>query len=101
MRNSALAVLVLGALTMIGNTPAKAYGSRHAFCLQGDESPGLSACTYDSYAQCLASASGRPLYCIANPYFTGASDDPYAYSNRNRPFPPRYIPYPPNANWMR
>jgi hypothetical protein len=43
-----------------------------------------------------ASASGRSLTCIANPYFAGQSDDPYAYQNRSRPFPPNYIPVPPN-----
>ena len=49
--------------------------------LQGDEYPGLSACTFDTYEQRVATASGRKVYCIANPYFTGASDDPYAYQN--------------------
>ena len=47
--------------------------------------------------QCLASASGRNLACIANPYFAGASDDPYAYQNRGRAFPPGYYPDPPMA----
>ena len=65
--------------------PAHAVGDRHAFCLQGDEFPGLSNCTYDTYAQCMASASGRLLTCVANPYFVGESDDPYAYQNRGRP----------------
>jgi hypothetical protein len=34
----------------------------------------------------MATASGRFLTCIANPYYLGPSDDPYAYRNRNRPF---------------
>ena len=42
------------------------------------------------------SASGRGLTCIANPYFAGASNDPYAFQNRSRPFPPNYIPMQPN-----
>ncbi len=48
----------------IGTMPAHAVGDRHAFCLQGDEFPGLSNCTYDTYAQCMASASGRFLTCV-------------------------------------
>ena len=75
-----------------GTTPAKAYGARHPFCLTGDEWPGLSNCTFDSYAQCQASASGRPLTCIANPYFGGQSDYPYAYPNRARLFAPSFDP---------
>ncbi len=101
MRNIAAVVLALGAATTFGNQPANAVGVRHPFCIQGDEYPGLSNCAFDSYAQCMASASGRFLTCIANPFFAGASDDPYAYPNRKRPFPSRYVPYPPNPYWER
>ena len=64
----------------------------HPFCLTGDEWPGLSNCRFDTYAQCQASASGRALTCIANPYFVGQSDDPYAYQNRPRAQTPGYSP---------
>jgi hypothetical protein len=77
--------------------PARAFGTSHPFCLTGDEWPGLSNCRFDSYAQCQASASGRALTCIANPYFAGQSDDPYAYQNRPRSFAPAYPPPP----WLR
>jgi len=95
-------VLVAAALTscgllLMGVPSAQAVGSRHAFCLQGNEYPGLSYCVFDTYAQCLASASGRNLACVANPYFAGASDDPYAYQNRGRAIPPGYYPDPPMA----
>lgn len=70
------------------SAPARAFGTTHPFCLTGDEWPGLSNCRFDSYAQCQASASGRALTCIANPYFAGQSDDPYAYQNRPRSFAP-------------
>src|SRR6202008_637565 len=70
----ALLALTLGASTMLRSTPANAYGMRPAFCIQGDESPGLSTGTFDTYAQCQASASGRNHACIANPYFGGPTD---------------------------
>ncbi|MHC2279663.1 hypothetical protein ACVME8_006306 [Bradyrhizobium diazoefficiens] len=76
------------ALAFSASTPARAFGTHHAFCLTGDEWPGLSNCRFDTYAQCQASASGRALTCIANPYFGGQSDDPYAYQNRPRAFAP-------------
>jgi hypothetical protein len=99
MRNIVVSGLAACGLAMLGALPAHAVGSRHAFCLQGDEYPGLSSCTFDSYGQCMATASGRFLTCVANPYFVGESDDPYAYRNRNRPFrsaypaPRYYSPY--------
>ena len=95
MRRIVLASFAAIALPLIAAMPARAVGDRHAFCLQGNDAPGLSQCTFDTYAQCLATASGRFLTCVANPYFIGESDDPYAYQNRGRPFPPTYIPAPP------
>lgn len=90
-----VAIFSLGLATfavMFGeSTPTRAFGTNHAFCLTGDQWPGLSNCRFDTYAQCQASASGRALTCIANPYFAGRSDDPYAYPNRPRPQMPGYL----------
>ncbi|WP_074123096.1 DUF3551 domain-containing protein [Bradyrhizobium sp. AS23.2] len=87
-----LPALATFAFSFSTSTPARAFGTHHAFCLTGDEWPGLTNCTFDSYAQCQASASGRALTCIANPYFAGQSDDPYAYQNRPRAQIPGYSP---------
>jgi hypothetical protein len=103
---AALAIggLALGGLMPIGIGPAHAVGIRHAFCLQGDEYPGLSYCTFDTYAQCQATASGRLLQCIANPYFAGVSDDPratpypYPHRQRIRSRPPAPNPFAPLPN---
>jgi hypothetical protein len=95
MRNVVLIALAAGGLALFGAVPAHAVGTRYPFCIQGNEFPGLSNCTFTSYAQCMATASGRFLTCVANPYFAGRTDDPYAYHNRNRPFPPTYYSVPP------
>jgi hypothetical protein len=79
MRNAILALLAVGGLTVIGAPPAEAFGTRYPFCIQGDEYPGLSNCTFTSYEQCQATASGRFLYCIANPYYVGVNNNPRAY----------------------
>jgi Protein of unknown function (DUF3551) len=84
MRYIVFAALAMGALVIAGAGPAQAVGIRHPFCLQGNEHPGLSDCTFDYYGQCMATASGRFLTCVANPYYAGASDDPYAYRHRHR-----------------
>lgn len=80
------------AFVLSASSPARAFGTHHPFCLTGDEWPGLSNCRFDSYAQCQASASGRALTCIANPFFAGQSDDPYAYQNRPHAQTPGYSP---------
>jgi hypothetical protein len=94
MRNSMnkmiLTLLATGGLCALGALPAKAVGTRYPFCIQGDEYPGLSYCTFTSYEQCQATASGRFLQCIANPYYVGGGDDPRAYRGRGRPLPPVY-----------
>jgi hypothetical protein len=98
MRAALLVALVIGGSSFLPNEPAHAVGIRHAFCLQGQEYPGLSYCTFDTYAQCQATASGRLLQCIANPYFAGVSDDPratpYPYPQRQRIRPHRPAPNP-------
>jgi Protein of unknown function (DUF3551) len=82
MRRMILFLLTTGAVAAFGAAPAAAVGIRYPFCIQGEEYPGLSNCTFTSYEQCQATASGRWLYCIANPYYVGDSD---RRSYRNTP----------------
>jgi hypothetical protein len=79
MRNVILALLAASGLAMIGTAPAEAVGTRYPFCIQGNEHPGLSNCTFTSYEQCQASASGRFLYCIENPYYNAGNPAPRGY----------------------
>ena len=90
MRHIVITVLAAAGLATLTAPPAQAVGTRHPFCLQGDEFPGLCHCTFDSYEQCMATASGRFLTCIANPFFGDLADNPYAYRTRNRPPPPPF-----------
>ena len=92
MRKAILALLAASALTALGTAPAAAVGTRYPFCLQGDEYPGLSHCVFTSYEQCQATASGRSLTCIANPYFVGNSEPP---PSAYRPLPGRALPPAP------
>jgi hypothetical protein len=89
------AAVTLAGLTLISSQPAHAYPAQHAFCLQGDVYPGWSFCKFDTYAQCWATASGINAACVANPFYGGESDDPYAYQNRPRPYAPRHYRAPP------
>jgi hypothetical protein len=58
-----LAVMAAGAATVA--TPAAAYD--YPYCLQGSGVGIPGDCSYRSYAQCMASASGRRAYCNINP----------------------------------
>jgi hypothetical protein len=93
MRRVILALLTAGGFAALGAMPAEAVGTRFPFCIQGDDQPGLSNCTFTSYEQCQATASGRRLWCIANPYYVGDSDAP-PYAGRGRRLPPAYPGYP-------
>ncbi len=83
MRNLVLVLLAASGLAMIGAAPAAAVGTRYPFCIQGNEYPGLSNCTFTSYEQCQATASGRLLYCVENPYYNPGEPDPRAYRSRH------------------
>jgi Protein of unknown function (DUF3551) len=68
LRNAKLAMLVLlavGAATTAGSGPAAAFD--YPWCAQGRDVGIPGECSYQSYAQCLASASGRGLSCNINP----------------------------------
>jgi hypothetical protein len=68
MRNAMLAILALSAATVAtvaGSSPAAAYD--YPYCLQGRGIGIPGECSSTSYSQCMASASGRALYCNVNP----------------------------------
>ena len=93
MRNLVLALLSASGLAMVGAAPAEAVGTRYPYCIQGNEIPGLSQCNFTSYEQCQATASGRYLWCIENPYYNpGPENEPRATRGRDRgqPVYPRY-----------
>ena len=88
MRSTLLLLLAVCG-NFAASAPAQAVGTRYPFCIQGDEQPGLSNCTFTSYEQCAATASGRRLYCIQNPYYVGETEPPPPSSQRMPP-PPGY-----------
>jgi hypothetical protein len=68
MRKTILTVVVLSAaaiVTAAGSGPAAAYD--YPWCAQGRGVGIPGDCSYQTYGQCMASASGRNLYCNINP----------------------------------
>jgi hypothetical protein len=69
MRKTMLAivtVLAAGTASLAGTAPAAAYD--YPWCVQGKEVGYPGDCSYTTYQQCQASASGRYAYCGINPY---------------------------------
>ena len=70
MRKTILAgmTILAGAITTLAcSTPAAAID--YPWCVQGREVGYPGDCSYTTYAQCQASASGRYAYCAQNPIF--------------------------------
>jgi hypothetical protein len=79
---------------------ASAYAqvsTRYPFCLQGDEYPGWSNCSFSSYQQCQATASGTFDECLANPWYqTSDNGTPAPEANTDGPaFSPLPVGPPP------
>ena len=68
MRKVMLAMLALTAVG-VGSTagPAPAAAQDYPYCIQGGGWGIPGDCSYATYAQCMASASGRRVYCNINP----------------------------------
>ncbi len=60
-----MAVTAVGAATLATSAPAAAFD--YPYCLQGGGFGYPGECSYSTYAQCQASASGRRAYCGVNP----------------------------------
>ena len=81
MRNLLLALAVLGTGFAVQSAPAQARD--YPFCLQGrDIATGQGDCSYSTYQQCQARASGTYAGCYANPYY--AYDEEPVYQPRRR-----------------
>jgi hypothetical protein len=73
MRKVIGALLVCCAASTMGALPATARD--FPFCIKGcDFGGGRGDCSFSSYQQCQAAASGRDAYCDANPYFSANAE---------------------------
>ena len=81
-----LAVAAVGAGSTAGSAPAAAYD--YPWCAQGRGFGIPGDCSYSTYEQCQASASGRGLYCNVNPRAAFAQQP-----RRGRYYRQQYYPY--------
>jgi Protein of unknown function (DUF3551) len=66
-----LAAFAVVAVAAIGMVPDAAQAGGYPFCIKGGgyESP-VGDCSFYTYQQCLATASGRKAYCDVNPFYS-------------------------------
>jgi hypothetical protein len=82
LRNAVLATLaLLTAAAATGASSGPAAAIDYPYCIQGGGWGIPGDCSYRSYAECRASASGRRVYCNTNPRF--------AFGKQRRPRPYR------------
>jgi hypothetical protein len=75
MRNFLLTVVIAGTMAAIGTTPSPVQARDYPFCIKGDRFlPPTGDCSFDTYEQCQATASGLRAHCDVNPF--------YAYPSR-------------------
>jgi hypothetical protein len=73
MRRSLWALIALGGMAAINAAPAAA--GNFPFCIKGcDFGGGAGDCSFSTYQQCQATASGRDATCAANPYFNANAE---------------------------
>ncbi len=76
MRNLALAILALAAVSAAGPAAAQTYDPAYPVCLHVYGPITYYECRYTSLAQCAGSASSRSAQCEINPYFAGPRRHP-------------------------
>jgi hypothetical protein len=77
-------LMALVAASVGGFVPGAAAGGL-PYCIKGcDFGGGAGDCSFSSYQQCLATASGRDATCAANPYFNAKAEMPPDHGRLSR-----------------
>jgi hypothetical protein len=89
MRAALLALTAFATVLAINATPAAARD--YPYCIKGKDwlSP-VGDCSFTSYQQCLATASGRFAWCDTNPFYNSHNQMPRGGSRGYRRSDDRY-----------
>jgi hypothetical protein len=80
----ALLALIASSVVCALNAPPTVAGDL-PWCIKGcDYASGVGDCSFATYQQCQATASGRLASCAANPYFSQSADLPSIRTSRRR-----------------
>jgi hypothetical protein len=73
MRNILLTLLAIFGSGMFGPASAQ-IATQYPVCIQGIDNPGWSGCSFDSFQECQATASGTEAECLSNPWYKSGND---------------------------
>jgi hypothetical protein len=80
-----LATVWIGTVVSLAGLVPPAQARDYPFCIKGDEyDSAVGDCSFDTYEQCKATASGRLAYCDANPFYRPQRDDRVVYPDVRR-----------------
>ena len=84
MPRLSLALLLIATILVAAPARAQSYDPAYPVCLHvfGELEGERMDCVFTSFAQCAASAFGRPATCLINPYFAHAAPPPARTSRR-------------------
>jgi hypothetical protein len=83
MRALFSAAFAVAAAISVGMISTSAQARDYPFCIKAEwYLGGPGDCAFDTYAQCMASASGRRAYCDPNPTYVGRERPRRGYSAR-------------------
>ena len=68
MRNILLTLLAMGGVGLSGPASAQT-ATQFPFCIQGVDNPGWSGCSFSTFQECQATASGTEAECLSNPWY--------------------------------
>jgi hypothetical protein len=79
------AVAAVTTVVSIGAPLTAAQARDYPFCIKGESWPNtIGDCSFETYQQCLAMASGGRAYCDANPFFDSHSIQAGVSKKRSR-----------------
>lgn len=82
MRTALLALLAIGSVAAT-DAMNSAEARDYPFCIKGrDYDQVLGDCSFQTYEQCLATASGRYAFCDVNPYYSYAEPQTRRHGRR-------------------
>ena len=66
--------ILAASFMLLASASSQVAAAEYRYCLQGEEFPGGAGdCSFSTYQQCQATASGRMASCAANFAFPGVS----------------------------
>jgi hypothetical protein len=73
MHNILLTLLAICVFGILGPASAQ-IATQYPVCIQGIDNPGWSGCSFNSFQECQAAASGTEAECLSNPWYKSGND---------------------------